>query len=233
MIRQIPLPLTFNPEYDFEEFHPGANAEAVAHLAQAATTATEPLIYLWSEAGQGKTHLMHACCRQAHHCGLSVSYLPLLNVKEHGPNILEGLETQALVCLDDIDNVAGQPEWETALFSLFNQLRDRRHSLFVTASMPPAALSIRLPDLKTRLGWGLTLMLRPLSDEDKLQALSLQARALGLDLPSPVGRFLLAHYRRDLPSLRKLLLQLDHATLAAKRKLTIPFLKAYLEETRT
>ena len=233
MIRQIPLPLAFDPEYDFDEFHPGANGEAVAHLLKAATTATEPLIYLWGESGQGKTHLLQACCRRAHQFGHSVSYLPLPTLKEHGPGILEGLEAQKLVCLDDIDSVAGQPQWEAGLFSLFNQLRDQRHPLFVSAAMPPAELPMLLPDLKTRLGWGLTLMLRPLSDEDKLQALSLQAKALGLSLSAPVGRFLLARYRRDLPSLRKLLIQLDHATLAAKRKLTIPFLKAYLEEIQS
>jgi DnaA family protein len=110
-------------------------------------------------------------------------------------------------------------------------LRELGNRLIVTAPVPPAELSIRLPDLKTRLGWGLTLRLQALNDDDKLIALGSYARSLGLDLPPQVGRFLLSHYRRDLSSLRRLLDDLDHATLAAKRKLTIPFLKNFLGET--
>ena len=50
-------------------------------------------------------------------------------------------------------------------------------------------------------------------------------------LPPTIGPFLLAHHRRDLASLRRLLEDLDRATLAAKRKLTLPFVKHFLERT--
>jgi len=70
-------------------------------------------------------------------------------------------------------------------------------------------------------------LLRDFSDADKIAALTLRAKLLGLELPPPVGRFLLSNCRRDLPGLMKLLEQLDQATLAAKRKLTIPFLKTF------
>jgi DnaA family protein len=231
MSRQVPLPFAFNAELGFEQFHPGGNEETVAHLRRLAASPDEPLLYLWGGESSGKSHLLQACCRAAHAAGLAVSYLPLTLLMEYGSGVLEGLEQQDLVCLDDIDRLAGQPAWEEALFRLFNRLRDGGHRLMVSAGVPPAELSIALPDLKTRLSWGLTLMLRPLEDEDRLAALSLQARSLGLDLPPSVGRFLLAHYRRDLASLRQLLERLDQASLAAKRKLTIPFLKTYLEES--
>lgn len=231
MSRQIPLPFAFRAELGFEQFHAGGNEETVAHLRRLASSPDEPLIYLWGGESQGKSHLLQACCREAHAKGQTVSFLPLTLLMNYGSEVLDGLEQQDLVCLDDIDGLAGKPEWEQALFHLFNQLRDGRRRLMVSAQVPPAELPVALPDLKTRLGWGLTLMLRPLDDEDRLAALSLQARSLGLDLPPSVGRFLLAHYRRDLASLRQLLEQLDQASLAAKRKLTIPFLKTYLEET--
>ena len=178
----------------------------------------------------GKTHLLHACCRDAHRAGLSVSYLPLRLMRDYGGEMLDGLEDQDLVCLDDLDAVAGDAAWEQALFGLFNRLRDAGHGLIVTAQMPPDALPVLLPDLQTRLSWGLTLLLRPLADADKLSALSLRAKQLGLDIPPAVGRFLLSNHRRDLPGLLELIGQLDIATLAAKRKLTIPFLKTFLEK---
>ncbi|MFM8333472.1 MAG: DnaA regulatory inactivator Hda [Candidatus Methylumidiphilus sp.] len=232
MSRQIPLPFGFNPEHGFEEFYPGGNAEAVAHLRRAALgQSPEPLIFLWGETGLGKTHLLHAYCREAHRAGRAVSYLPLRVLQEYGGEVLEGLEEQDAVCLDDLQAVIGDAEWEQALFNLFNRLRDAGQSLVVAADAPPDALEVLLPDLQTRLGWGLTLLLRPLDDAGKLAALRLRARLLGLDVSPAVGRFLMGNYRRDLPGLMELLALLDRATLAAKRKLTIPFLKTLLEET--
>jgi DnaA family protein len=232
MPRQLPLPFAFNAVDGFEEFHAGGNAETVTHLRRCAEGLGESLIFLWGGQGQGKTHLLHACCREAHERGQTVSYLPLLALKDFGGSALEGLELQQLVCLDDLESVAGMDKWEHALFELFNRLRDADHRLVVAAKVPPADLPIMLPDLKTRLGWGLTLALRPLSDEDTLLALSLHAGTLGLELPPPVGRFLLRRYHRDLPGLCCLLEQLDQATLAAKRKLTVPFVKTYMEGKR-
>ena len=232
MIRQIPLPLAFNPEHDFDEFHAGGNAEAVDHLRQAAMGKGEHFIYLWGSPGLGKTHLLHACCREAHRAGLTVSYVPLQGLQSFGGEVLEGLEELDLVCLDDLEAVAGDQAWEQVLFDLFNRLRDKGNGFIISSRTPPVELPVILPDLKTRFSWGLTLCLRDFSDADKLAALSLRAKLLGLDLPSAVGRFLLTNYRRDLPGLMALLEHLDRATLAAKRKLTIPFLKRYLTENQ-
>jgi DnaA family protein len=228
VIRQLPLPLAFNPEHDFEEYYPGGNAEAVGHLRNAARGQGEPFIYLWGEAGLGKTHLLHACCREAHRFGLAVSYIPLRALWGYGGEVLDELQEQDLVCLDDLESVAGDEKWEQALFDLFNRLRDAGHGFIISARTLPGGLPLALPDLKTRLSWGLTLLLRDISDADKIAALSLRAKLLGLELPPSVGRFLLSNCRRDLPGLMELLGQLDQATLAAKRKLTIPFLKAFL-----
>jgi DnaA family protein len=232
MSRQIPLPFAFPTEHGFEEFYPGGNAEAVQHLHRAAEGRTpQPLIFLWGEAGLGKTHLLHAYCRAAHRSGRAVSYLPLAVMQDYGGAVLDGLEEQDAVCLDDLQAVVGDAEWEQALFNLFNRLRDAGKSLVVAADAPPDALAVELPDLRTRLSWGLTLRLRPLDDDGKLAAVGLRAQQLGLVVSPAVGRFLMSNYRRDLPGLMELLDLLDRATLAAKRKLTIPFLKAFLEES--
>lgn len=230
MPQQLPLPFSFNPELGFEQFHPGANAEQVAHLRRAAAGTGEGLIFLWGEPGSGKSHLLNACCRAACQLRRSVSYLPLGVLRDFGPDMLEGLEHMDLVCLDDLERVAGDEAWEVALFVLFNRLREEGHDLIAASTVPPVQLPILRPDLKTRFGWGLTLKLHAPSDEDKLAALELYARSLGLDLPPQVARFLLAHHRRDPSALRELVDRLDQATLAAQRKLTVPFVKAFLGE---
>ena len=57
---------------------------------------------------------------------------------------------------------------------------------------------------------------------------SRRARLRGLELPPETGRYLLNHYRRDMASLCALLDELDLASLAAQRRLTIPFVKGIL-----
>ncbi len=118
-----------------------------------------------------------------------------------------------------------------AFFNFFNLHRDQGHTLILSSSCPPNELAIRLPDLKTRLNWGLTLKLQPLTDEDRITALTYKASQMGFEISPKAGRFLLTHYDRDLSSLWALLKKLDQLSLAAKRKLTIPFLKQILPTT--
>ncbi len=230
MLSQLPLQLTFNDQPGFEQFHPGSNREVVAALQQCALGEGEPFIYLWGDRGTGKSHLLQACCRAAHGAGNTVLYLPLAELRTHPPELLQGLEHYGLVCIDTIEAIAADEHWQREVFHCFNRLRESGTRLVVASRLPPARLPICLNDLRTRLAWGLTLQLQPLGDEDKLSALQMRARHLGLELTTQVARFLLNRYPRDIPSLWRLLDRLDHATLAAKRRLTIPFLKQYLEE---
>lgn len=231
MAEQLVLPLSFNPTLEFEQFQPGPNAELVGHLKRSTQAEGEPLIFLWGETGSGKSHLLNASCRRASRHGLSVCYLPLTQLHHHGPVILEGADEQDIVCIDDLDQVAGHPEWELALFTLFNQLRERQSRLIMTAHAPPGQIAINLADLNSRLSWGLVLRILPLSDADKVAALEIKARSLGLELPAPVSRYLISRQPRELPALIRLLEQLDHASLAAQRRLTVPFVKSRLKDS--
>lgn len=227
---QLALPFETRLPHRFDQYHAGANQEIVHSLKACAEATGEKLIYLWGDSGLGKTHLLNATCLHASETQQSSVYLPLADLLNHEADILDGLDGLDLICIDDIDAAAGQPTWEKALFSLFNTIREHSKRLVVSAAETPTDSSLQLPDLRSRLGWGLTLRLQELNDEDKLAALTLRANHLGFDLPPQVGRYLLNRYPRDLPSLWNLLDRLDRATLAAQRKLTIPFLRDYLNE---
>lgn len=228
MAQQLALPLDFNPELGFDQFWPGPNTEVLSHLRRAALGQDESLLVIWG--GCGKTHLLNACCATAARAGRSAAYLPLPLLRQYGPEALDGLDAYAMLCLDGLEAVAGDLALETALFTLFNRMRERGGQLLASAVLPPAQLLFALPDLASRLSWGLTLHLQPLADDDLLAALILKAQSLGLGLPPPVGRFLMLHARRDLPSLTRLLERLDRASLAAQRKLTLPFVKQHIGE---
>jgi len=227
MAEQLPLRFEFRANQTFNDFFPGSNREIIEHLQKSSSGDGEQQIFLWGEPGIGKSHLLQACCHLAHNHGLSCFYFafsPLLL----DPAVLAGLDKFDLVCFDNIEYLAGGPVWEQAFFNFFNQHRSLGHRLILSASCSPNKLAIQLPDLKTRLNWGLTLNIKPLTDSDKITALSFKAELMGFDISPQAGRFLLTHCDRDIASLWALLEKLDQASLAAKRKLTIPFLKKFL-----
>ncbi len=217
---QIPLRVGLRDSATFSNFYPGANASACYALEQDG----EPFIYLWGELGSGKSHLLQAACHGVTEQGGMAIYLPLYETGI-APSMLDGLEDMTLVCLDDMEAVAGDGEWETALFHLYNRLRDSGSRLLAAGNATPAALGLGLPDLVSRLGWGPVFQLQPLSDVDKAEALRQRASNRGMELPAEVAAYLLQRAPRDMHALFALLDRLDESSLAAQRKLTIPFVR--------
>jgi DnaA-homolog protein len=228
--KQLPLQFEFRADQTFDDFFPGANLEIINHLQKSSAGNGERFIFLWGRSGLGKSHLLQACCHQAQSRQLSSFYFALSPLELQDPALLAGLDKLDVVCFDNIEHIAGNPAWELAFFNFFNRHRDQGHTLIVSAPSPPNEMAIQLPDLKTRLNWGLTLKIQPLGDSDRITALIFKADKMGFEISPQTGHFLLTHYNRDLSSLWALLTKLDRASLAAKRKLTIPFLKQILNE---
>lgn len=155
-----------------------------------------------------------------------MGYVPLDKRAYFVPEVLDGMEQLALVCIDNIECIAGDEEWEMAIFNLYNRITETgRTRLFITGDRPPRQLNLRLPDLASRTDWGQIYKLQPLSDEEKLLALQLRGKLRGFELPEDVGRFLLKRLDREMRTLFMTLDQLDRASITAQRKLTIPFVK--------
>lgn len=186
-------------------------------------------LYICGERGCGKTHLLIACAESVQRQGRRVSYLPLEALRHSaGPDVLETAEQTELLCLDDLEAIAGDPDWEEALFHCFNRTREAGTRLLVATTHPPAGLELLLPDLRSRLATGIVYPLSSMSDEHKQRALILQAQSRGLDMSDEVAVYLLRRYGRDMPALMSVLQQLDRASLREKRRLTIPFVRQVL-----
>lgn len=225
---QLPLGLTLRESARFTSYFPGPNAEAVNSLRAAAGGRGDTPVFVAGPPGLGKTHLLQAACQEAAEAGRSAVYLPLRELCEHSPAMLEGLERMDLLCLDDIDAIAGHADRERAVFDLFNRQRERGGTFLATALRRADRCGIELADLASRLGWGVTYVLRPLDEDTLYAAVTHRAGARGLDLPEETARFLLRRFPRDLAALCELLDRLDRAALVARRRLTIPFVKAAL-----
>lgn len=195
-----------------DNFVAGRNVEVLAALRSALeTTQGERAIYVWGDAGGGKSHLLNAAVEQARAMGLSVAY-----ASGSVPN-----EAQ-VVAVDDVERLDEAAQIE--LFELYNQMRESKGLLLLSGPQSPTLLRLR-DDLRTRLCWGLVYQLHALSDIEKAEALQQHAQARGFELPNEVTNYLLRHGRRDLPSLLLTLDALDEHCLRLKRGASVPILK--------
>ncbi len=227
------LPFDFHRDQSavFQSYYAGGNEEVLGALRNLSAVAAAQLVYLWGPTGTGKSHLLQAMCHAAStSLGRAVSYLPLREAAVHGPQICEGLESCALVCIDDLETVAGDHDWEHGLFALFNRLRDGGRTMVASGTVAPRASPIVLADLRSRLEWGLVYQIHPLTDEDKRGLLLERGRQRGLTLDAGVVDYVLRHHPRDVSSLCAFVERLDKASLSAHRHVTIPFVKSLLDE---
>lgn len=227
---QLPLTIGLRDNATFQSFYAGHNESVLLALHEwLRGRGLDTFFYLWGEAGAGCTHLLQAVCHEAVDLGYTSCYLPMPDLRNQAkPVVLDGLEQTQVIGVDNIEALAGDSDWEEAFFHFFNRARARQVKLLVVGNQAPRGLSIKLPDLKSRLCWGTIFQLHSLSDEEKLRALQLRAKARGLVLSEEVGHFLLKRSDRDMHSLYDTLDRLDEASLRAQRRLTIPFVKEVL-----
>ncbi len=228
---QFPLNITLDEGASFDNFFRGDSSQVVAAVRGCSEGSGEQYLFVWGNPSTGKTHLLQAACRRAGELERRATYVPFGLASQFSTELLLGLEEMDLVCLDDIQLVAGDEEWEHALFHLFNQLRERSGRLLVAADRSPSALPIKLPDLTSRLSWGASYRLQELDETEKIAALVDGAHRRGMQLTTDSASYIFKHHRRDMGSLLTFLERLDSASMAAQRRPTIQFIRTLLEES--
>jgi len=222
-VKQLALGVRLRAEALFESFAPGANAEVLAALKDPG----EAPVWLWGAPGTGKTHLLQALCAAG---GERAAYFPVGGDSALPSDALQGFESAPLLCIDDVDAVAGDLKWEQALFRIFNEMSELRGRLVFAAAVPPRQAEWALEDWRSRAAACVVYQVRELDDAGRIEALRLRAAQRGLELADETSEYLLKRMPRDLPSLLRILDQLDEASLEAQRRLTIPFIRDALEK---
>jgi DnaA family protein len=230
-MRQIPLGVRLADRAVFGSYLPAHNAEALQHLQRLSHGAAGALTWLCGPGGSGKTHLLQAACAAASE-HMRAGYVPLAQVAALGVGVLDGLPQMQCLCLDDLDRVAGQPEWERGIFGLLREIEENGGRLVLSAQVPPALIEWVLADLGSRCVAGAVFQLRLLEEHEQHAALQLRARLRGLELPDETWHWLRKRFPRDMRTLYQLLDTLDEAALAAQRRLTVPFIREVLRSAR-
>lgn len=233
---QLPLPIHQVDDESFDNFYAENSLVLLDSLRQNFVDVQQPFFYIWGGKSSGKTHLLKAVSNRYLLNQQTSSYIPLEKSQYFSPMVLDNAEQLDVICLDDLQAVAGDDAWELAIFNLFNQIREQQglfgsaHKtlLLISADCPPHHLKINLPDLRSRLTWGEVYQLNDLSDDQKRIILQRNAYLKGMELSDEVANFLLKRLDRDLQTLATKLDRLDRASLQAQRKLTVPFVKEIL-----
>ena len=187
-------------------------------------------LLIYGDHFSGKSHLLQATCFSTQQQYVAAFYLPLKALYQTGPGILQGLNAYPLLCLDDIDGIVGDFEWEQALLELINKRFQQGRALILSSQKSPTEIHYELADLTAKLMWGAIYQLHPLEESDRIQAFQVRARQRGFDITPNVLRYIRKHCSHDLPTLLNILDKLDEESLIHGRQITIPFLKDILTQ---
>lgn len=229
MSQQLLLGMRLRPSSIFASYVAGTNQAIVDMLRALAPGVLPPCVYLQGAAGTGKSHLLQAICADAANRGLAAAYLPLAEIASMGAQMLSGWGALDIVCIDDVERIASEPDWNRELFALHQQLEEKRGRLVVASKLAPAALRMTLRDLASRLAGGWVLTLQPPSEAGQVSALKLHAQLRGFELPDETAAFMLRRLPRDMTTLCRFLAELDDASLVAQRRLTVKFVTEVLK----
>ena len=226
-VPQLPLALRYPPDQRLESFI-AAPEGLTSHMRALAQAAGADWLYMAGASGTGKTHLSLALCAATEAASRRAAYLPLSAARGRLRDALGALEGNDVVALDGLEAIAGVRDDEVALFDFHNRARSAGLNVLYTAREVPDALGLVLPDLRSRLSQCIRVALPAPDDEVRRVILRDRAQRRGLILEDAAVDWLLTRTDRDLGSLVLLLDKLDRESLAAQRRITVPFLKQVL-----
>ena len=202
-MKQLALGVRLRSDAVFANFSAGTNLEVLSALRG---QSRDPL-WLWGSSGSGKTHLLQAVCAAAGDLQPpeTAAYFPLDRSLALPPAAMAGFERCRVLCVDDVEAVAGDVVWEKTLFRLFNEMGELQSRLIFASRSAPRQISWRLEDWRSRAAACVVYQVRELDERGRAEALKLRAAQRGLQLPEETVDYLLKRMPRDLRSLFEIL----------------------------
>ena len=211
-MQQLLLDIRPAAQPDLARFVAGRNVELMAQLqGMLDGTAIERMVYVWGASGSGKSYLLSAWAHACRSRGLTVD--------------TTGQQAAQAVIADQVESWSEAQQH--AGFAAYNRVREAGGLWLAAGNVAPAELPL-MPEVKTRLGWGLVFQLQGLNDAEKRAALAQHAENLGFRLDPQVADYLLNHTARDMQSLLRVLEALDRFSLETRRPITLPLLRQLL-----
>ena len=211
---QKTLPLKFLPSYGRHDFIVGeSNFEAVKWVDNFSKSKVNGLIIIGPYAS-GKSHLIST---------LKTKYkiIEAEDVNDEKINILD-LKDLIIENIEKIEN-------HHFFLHIINIVKEKKFKVLLTSRLPIKDLNIRLEDLKSRLlAYSHSKILLP--TDDVLRGIIIKiSKDKGLLLSDNVINYILSHVERSYSIINSFINELDQLSLIRKKKITIPFIKKFIE----
>lgn len=233
MTRQYPLPLPYREAMEVDDFMvTDSNREAMGWIDKWPQWPSHCLV-IYGPAGSGKTHLMNVWLAKSNGKQVTPDELTTATLENFGPDMRAHYDHLAI---DNADSITGDAVKEEVLFHLYNRGRDSKGFLLLTAEQAPAQWGthggensgIQLPDLKSRLLSVPAIAIKAPDDVLLTALLIKQFRDRQIDIGTDVVGYLLPRMTRTPDAIRKMVADLDRASLAEGRRITVALVKSVL-----
>ncbi|MEC9205953.1 MAG: DnaA/Hda family protein [Pseudomonadota bacterium] len=219
---QIPIDFRFVTEKTFDNFIVGNNGAIIESLLVFPETKPTNIITIYGEKSSGKTHLCQATKNISENKSIYINSDNIEQLEIKGDYI-------SFMIIDDIDLILKKFNVEEKIFTLVNDFILNNKGMLITSTINPKKIEFRIPDLLSRLSWGLSFKINDLSDLDKIKVLKKYSHERGLTLSPLVCDYIITHFKRELYYLCNSIRFLDQKSLSLKKKITIPFIKKIIE----
>ncbi len=213
--------------YRFEHFVDGPNSRFALGAARAAAdhpgTRYNPL-FLYGGVGLGKTHLLHAVGHAVQDRDPRARVLYVTS-EAFVNEFIAAIRTDRMdafraryrdgcdvLLVDDIQFIAGRERTQEEFFHLFNTLHSSHKQIVVTSDEAPGGIDGLEERLRSRLGWGLLVDVKPPCFETRVAIAQRKAQAEGLELPEAIAMRLARHITRNVRELEGALVRLGAAS---------------------
>jgi chromosomal replication initiator protein len=193
------------PRYTFDQFVIGANnrfAHAAAlTVAEAPARSYNPL-FIYGDAGLGKTHLLHAI---GHHVKtmFPTKRVRYVSTETFMNEFIDAIRSKTMpafkrryrdlnvLLIDDIQFLERTQELQEEFFHTFNQLHHDGGQMVISSDRSPKSMDTLEDRLRSRFEWGLSTDIQPPEFETRLAILRKKAEAEHFDgIPDDVLAFI-------------------------------------------
>ena len=228
--KQLIFPFQINQKASFDSFFCSPdNQNLMTRLADIVSSPDTSELIIHGEEGSGKSFLMQAICNELSSAEKQFAFIPMKKAFNMGVEIFQNLGSLDAVCIDDLQLILANQDWETALFNLINECQQSNCTLMLSlGGTQPLDESVILPDLLSRIKRMEFIALHAVQDEFFNQAIDFVAQQLDIKIEEAELEFLLKHQTRIFSLLVENIITLDNQAASLKRKITIPLIKETL-----
>ena len=228
--KQLIFPFQINQKASFDSFFCSPNNQnLMTRLADIVSSQDTSELIIHGEEGSGKSFLMQAICNELSSAEKQFAFIPMKKAFNMGVEIFQNLGSLDAVCIDDLQLILANQDWEKALFNLINECQQSSCSLMLSlGGTQPLDESVILPDLLSRIKRMEFITLHAVQDEFFNQAINFVAQQLDIKIEEAELEFLLKHQTRIFSLLVENIITLDNQAASLKRKITIPLIKETL-----